>query len=104
MGEVESQPDQQRSPEVPVTARRDPRRDASVAGFVGIAGATGVLGLLNVVAPGAPFPPFQLAQSLVRATPGGVATFFIENLGHLALPLGVIAISAGTRSSPASWP
>lgn len=93
MGEVESQPDQQRSPEVPVTAHRDPRRDASVAGFVGIAGATGVLGLLNVVAPGAPFPPFQLAQSLVRATPGGVATFFIENLGHLALPLGVIAIS-----------
>lgn len=60
---------------------------------MGIAGATGILGLLNVAAPGAPFPPFQLAQTLVKATPGGIATFFIEALGHFALPLGVIAIS-----------
>ena len=88
VGEVESQPGTEG-----VVATRDRRRGASVAGFVGIAGATGILGLLNVVAPGAPFPPIQLAQTLVKATPGGIATFFIEALGHFALPLGVVAVS-----------
>ena len=73
--------------------QRDERRDAAVAGFTGIAGATGALALLDLFAPGSPFPPFQLAQSFVQAAPGGLATFFIEHLGHLALPLGVVAFS-----------
>ena len=33
------------------------------------------------------FPPTALAGALVRETPGGVATFFIELLGHWALRL-----------------
>jgi len=76
------------------TPQRNERRDAAVAGFAGIAGATGALAVLGLFAPGSPFPPFQLAQSFVQAAPGGLATFFIEHLGHLALPLGVVAFSA----------
>ena len=36
-----------------------------------------------------PFFPLVLAQAVVRAAPGGFATFFIERLGHWALRLAV---------------
>ncbi|MEA2452073.1 MAG: hypothetical protein QOG04_783 [Actinomycetota bacterium] len=42
------------------------------------------------------FAPAALAGALLRAAPGGFATFFIENLGHLARPLlvsGVLALA-----------
>jgi DMSO/TMAO reductase YedYZ molybdopterin-dependent catalytic subunit len=81
--------------------QRNARRDAAIAGFTGIAGATGALAVLGLFAPGSPFPPFQLAQSFVQAAPGVLATFFIEHLGHLALPLGVVAFSAVFLSSGA---
>ena len=50
---------------------------------------------------GAPFPPLELAERLVRATPGDLATLSIERLGKAALPLlasGVTALvlAAGT--------
>jgi DMSO/TMAO reductase YedYZ molybdopterin-dependent catalytic subunit len=36
------------------------------------------------------FPPLALAEALIRATPGDVATFFIETLGHWARRLTAI--------------
>lgn len=49
------------------------------------------------------FAPAALAGALLRAAPGGVATFFIENLGHWARPLLVVgvlvlAIGLGTEA------
>jgi len=38
-----------------------------------------------------PFPPLSLAERIIRLTPGDVATFFIDRLGHNALRL----LSAG---------
>jgi DMSO/TMAO reductase YedYZ molybdopterin-dependent catalytic subunit len=37
-----------------------------------------------------PFLPLVLAQALVRAAPGGFATFFIDRLGHWAIRLAVV--------------
>ncbi|MGH2683404.1 MAG: molybdopterin-dependent oxidoreductase [Actinomycetota bacterium] len=39
-----------------------------------------------------PFPPLNVAERIIRLTPGGVATFFIDILGHNALRL----LTAGT--------
>jgi DMSO/TMAO reductase YedYZ molybdopterin-dependent catalytic subunit len=44
-----------------------------------------LLAVLHTLAPAFPFLPVSLAQSFVRAAPGGFATFFIERLGHWAL-------------------
>jgi len=48
-----------------------------------------------------PFPPLSLAERVIRITPGGIATFFIEKLGHNAVrllsvgsTLGFLAVSA----------
>lgn len=44
------------------------------------------------------FAPAALAGALLRAAPGGFATFFIENLGHWARPLlvaGVLVLAIG---------
>src|SRR5206468_1683930 len=62
-----------------------PRRAGAVAGLAGSAAATVSLALLHTLAPAVPFLPVSLAQSFVRAAPGGFATFFIERLGHWAL-------------------
>jgi hypothetical protein len=43
------------------------------------------------VEPSIRFPPLAFAERIVRLTPGGVATFFIDRLGHNALRL----LSAG---------
>ena len=42
------------------------------------------------------FAPVALAGALLRAAPGGLATFFIENLGHWARPLLVVGVFAAT--------
>lgn len=57
--------------------------------------------MISRVDAAAPFPPLELAERLVRATPGDLATFSIERLGKAALPLlasGVTALvlAAGT--------
>ena len=44
------------------------------------------------------FAPAALAGAVLRATPGGLATYFIENLGHWARPLlvtGVLVLAIG---------
>ncbi|HEX6230941.1 MAG TPA: molybdopterin-dependent oxidoreductase, partial [Actinomycetota bacterium] len=50
---------------------------------------------VHAAAPEVPFPPVAVAEAIVRATPGSVATFSIERLGHLAQPILVIATTAG---------
>ena len=42
-----------------------------------------------------PFPPLSLAERIIRVTPGGVATFFIEKLGHNATRLLSIGTTVG---------
>ena len=44
------------------------------------------------------FAPAALAGAILRATPGDLATFFIESIGHLARPLlivGVLMVAVG---------
>lgn len=80
--------------EAEATTQIEARSAAGVgatAGTAGICFALGALSLVNLFVPAIPFPPFQLAQALVQATPGPVATAVIENLGPLALPLAVVA-------------
>ena len=51
------------------------------------------------------FAPAALSGSLLRAAPGGLATFFIENLGHLARPLLVagVLVAALLLGAEALW-
>lgn len=90
--------------------------------------ALSVLWAASRVDPSIGFPPLAFAERIVRLTPGGVATFFIDRLGHNALRLlsaGAIAtflalgaflvettasrgraapMSPGSRSPPPQWP
>ena len=60
-----------------------------MAGLAGAATTTVLAAALHTVAPAVPFLPESIAQSLVRAAPGGFATYFIERLGHWAIRLAV---------------
>ncbi|HYT30059.1 MAG TPA: hypothetical protein VEN82_04725, partial [Actinomycetota bacterium] len=64
-------------------------RRAALAGLVGAAAATMAMAVVHTLASSVPFPPLVIAQSLVRAAPGGFATFFIDRLGHWAIRLAV---------------
>jgi DMSO/TMAO reductase YedYZ molybdopterin-dependent catalytic subunit len=66
-----------------------------VAGAVASAVGLSVLWVASAFVEGVPFAPAALAETVIRATPGSVATFFIESLGHLARPLVTIAVVAG---------
>jgi len=67
------------------------------AGLGATAIALAVLWVASGITRSVAFPPTALAAALVRETPGGVATFFIELLGHWALRLaGVGALLAAT--------
>jgi len=48
------------------------------------------MAVVHTVAPSVPFLPLALSQAIVKATPGGVATYFIERLGHWAIRLAVV--------------
>jgi DMSO/TMAO reductase YedYZ molybdopterin-dependent catalytic subunit len=80
-------------------ARTEPNlRDVRVAGAVAAAISLSVLWLAAALWRGAPFGPSALAESMIRAAPGGVATFFIETLGSWArrlATLGAIGVSLG---------
>jgi len=69
--------------------------EAFVAGVSAMLLATAVLGLAHLVQASVPFPPLGLAQRLLRVVPGGLAVFFIERLGHLALQLFAIGFTLG---------
>ncbi|MGH2659410.1 MAG: molybdopterin-dependent oxidoreductase, partial [Actinomycetota bacterium] len=65
------------------------------AGASGAAVALVASAIVHTLAPRVPFPPIAVAEAVVRWTPGAVATFFIDRLGHVALPLAVFATTAG---------
>lgn len=52
-------------------------------------------GAVTAVWPSVPFPIVAVAERVATATPGGIATFFIEALQHLALPLTVVVVAGG---------
>jgi hypothetical protein len=58
------------------------RRAGALAGLSGASAAIVLAAVLHTVAPAIPFPPQRITQALVRAAPGGFATYFIERLGH----------------------
>ena len=72
-----------------------PRRHARLAGAVGAVATLAVLSVVSSARPSIPFPPAALAEAAIRATPGDVATFFIELLQHWALRLLTLAALAG---------
>ena len=65
-------------------------RSAAAAGLAGSALITGAMAIVHTVVPSVPFLPLALAQAVVRAAPGGLATYFIERLGHWAIRLAVV--------------
>ncbi len=65
-------------------------RSAAAAGLVGSAVVTGAMAIVHTVFPSVPFLPIALAQAVVKAAPGGLATYFIERLGHWAIRLAVV--------------
>jgi DMSO/TMAO reductase YedYZ molybdopterin-dependent catalytic subunit len=71
------------------------RADARVAGLAATALTLAVLWAASTIVAGAVFVPAALTDVIVRATPGTIATFFIEQLGHLALPLLTTGVLAG---------
>lgn len=52
------------------------------------------LAVVHVFETSIPFPPLAVAEAILRATPGGIATFAIEAFGHLAQPVLVVLTTA----------
>lgn len=76
--------------------RDDGRTNARIAGGIAAASALVLLWAVSVVFDHAPFAPQALAERFLRATPGDLATFFIETLGHWARRLLTIGALAAT--------
>jgi DMSO/TMAO reductase YedYZ molybdopterin-dependent catalytic subunit len=66
-----------------------------MAGTLGTASALALLWTLSGLSKSVSFPPTAIASAVVRETPGDVATFFIELLGHWAMRLVTIGALAG---------
>src|SRR2546430_380334 len=75
-------------------AREERRRRWVVSGLVGGAAAALLSALIHTFAPSVPYPPVAMSQVLVRTTPGGFDSFFIDRLGHWAQRLAVIGTCA----------
>ncbi|MEO8323521.1 MAG: hypothetical protein ABI571_05215, partial [Actinomycetota bacterium] len=81
----------------PAELSRDPDDgNARIAGGIAAASALVLLWAVSVVFDHAPFAPQALAERFLRATPGDLATFFIETLGHWARRLLTIGALAAT--------
>lgn len=73
------------------------RTSVAAAGAAAIAGASTALlatALAHAAIPRVPFPPIDVAEAIIRRTPGAIATFSIERLGHLAQPMLVVGTTA----------
>jgi DMSO/TMAO reductase YedYZ molybdopterin-dependent catalytic subunit len=70
---------------------RSRRRIGATAGLAGTAALTGALAVSHTFVRSVPFPPASAAQAIVRAAPGGLATFVIDRLQHASLPLATAA-------------
>jgi DMSO/TMAO reductase YedYZ molybdopterin-dependent catalytic subunit len=66
-----------------------------LAGLLAGAVALAALWAASAVASGIAFPPASVAEIVIRAAPGGVATFFIELLQHWALRLLTLGVVVG---------
>jgi DMSO/TMAO reductase YedYZ molybdopterin-dependent catalytic subunit len=67
-----------------------------LAGLVAGAVALAILWVASMLTPDAPFAPSAVAETVIRLTPGDLATFFIEALGHWArrlLTAGAVGVS-----------
>jgi len=84
-------------PEAEEIARPHPeRRDLRLTGVIAAAVSLSMLWVASSIWRGAPFGPSAVAEAVIRLTPGGVATFFIETLGSWArrgITLGAVAAS-----------
>ncbi len=72
------------------------RNNARLAGGIAAASTVVLLWAVSVVFDHAPFAPQALAERFLRATPGDLATFFIETLGHWArrlLTIGALVVT-----------
>jgi DMSO/TMAO reductase YedYZ molybdopterin-dependent catalytic subunit len=72
------------------------RRPVWIAGGSATGLALAFMWIASGVVPSIPFPPAAVAELIVRATPGGVVTFFIESLHHWALRLLSLGVLLGT--------
>jgi DMSO/TMAO reductase YedYZ molybdopterin-dependent catalytic subunit len=77
------------------------RRAGSAAALLGMASGLAAAAIVTTLWPRFPFPVVATAERVATVTPGGVATFFIELLQHLALPLTVLATAIGL--AVATW-
>jgi DMSO/TMAO reductase YedYZ molybdopterin-dependent catalytic subunit len=71
------------------------RRRARVSGALASAAALALLWIASGFSKTVSFPPTAIASTVVRETPGDVATFFIELLGHWAMRLITLGALAG---------
>jgi len=76
------------------SAGAGPEPDVSLRVTGGLATSLGlsVMWVVSAFVPQAGFPPTIVADAAVRATPGDVATFFIEGLGHWAMRLLIVGV------------
>lgn len=72
-----------------------------MAGLAATCSTTAISAVVHVIAYPLAFPPEAIAQRLVGATSGRVASFFIQLLGHWAERLTVIGLSAAYALSGA---
>jgi len=91
----------------------DHTRSLRVAGLLGSIAALALLWVASSLTRLVPFPPTAVAARVVRLTPGDLATFFIDTLGHWALrllTLGALAAAlligaeALVVTASGSWP
>ena len=71
------------------------RRRARISGALASAVALALLWSISGLSKSVSFPPTAIASAVVRETPGDVATFFIELLGHWAMRLVTLGALAG---------
>jgi DMSO/TMAO reductase YedYZ molybdopterin-dependent catalytic subunit len=88
-----------------------PARRRALDGALAGAAALAALWLLGAVEPDAPFAPLALADRIVRLTPGDVATWLIDHLGHDAQRLlaaaavgAFVALAAALAVAPRRAP
>ena len=68
-------------------------RGERLQGALAAAVALAFLWAASRVEPALAFPPFSLAERTIRATPGDIATFFIERLEHAAMPALAVGVA-----------
>ena len=71
----------------PAHPTRPPRHELRLAGLLATGLCLTALWVISMLTSSVPFAPTALAEALIRITPGGVSTFFIESLGHWAVRL-----------------